>query len=130
MATKHTDKIHDEPGYGETGEKAKSQARSMLAERKGEASEKLGGLASALKETAQHLHQEKRDESIADYLERAAEKIDQLTNYINNRDIDQLVDSIKEKAKERPGIFLAGSFALGFLFARFLKNRPAESYQI
>lgn len=106
----------------------KAKRKTMLSERKGEASEKLGGLSSALKETAHHMHREQKGDSVADYLEKAADKIDRLTDYINNRDVDQLIKSFEEKAKERPMIFLAGSFAAGFLLARFFKSRPAEGY--
>ena len=109
--------------------KARSRAKSMAAERKGRIAEQIGGVAQALRRTAQQLQGQQG--TVARYADKAAERFDRFSNYLREKDVDAILDDTKRFARRQPGIYLGGAFALGFVMARFLKSstrsRPTSS---
>jgi hypothetical protein len=105
----------------ETLDKARNQVQSMLAEQKQSAAGQVEGLARALRKTAEQL--DAQDQSpVARYVERAAERLDQLGGTLRDRDIESLAMQVQDFARRQPGVFLGGAVAAGFLVARFLKS--------
>ncbi len=114
----------------ETGEqaagKAQSRAKSMAAERKGPAAEKLDSVAHALRQTAQQLHGQQQG-AVARYADSAAEKIGRFSTYLREQDVDGIIGDAEDFARRRPGLFLGGAFFAGVALSRFLKSSRAAS---
>jgi hypothetical protein len=105
----------------ETINVAQQEAKSMLGSQKGRAAESLGGIAQALRQTGEQM-QDGQQAAMAQYAQRAADKIEQFSSQLQNKDVDQLLADVEGFARRRPEIFLGGALLLGFAAARFLKS--------
>lgn len=101
--------------------KTKDQARSAVSERKGKTADALTNVAQALRQTAQQL-QGQQQASVARYADKAAGKVESLSNYLRNKDVDNLLDDAERFVHRQPALFLGGAFAAGFVLSRFLKS--------
>lgn len=101
---------------GEVGERA----RGLFDDQKDRAVEGAHGLGRALRQTATTLRSENQTQT-AHFIERAAEKIDELSGKFENRDLDQVIWDTQQFARRQPAVFFGGAIALGFIAARFLK---------
>lgn len=101
--------------------KAQTRAKSMAASRKGQVAGGLDSVAQALKQTARQLH-ERRQGGIARYADKAAGRVSRLSGYLNEQDIDRIVDDVEDFARRQPALFLGGAFIAGVAMARFLKS--------
>ncbi|HEY9515791.1 MAG TPA: hypothetical protein VIQ74_08945, partial [Gemmatimonadaceae bacterium] len=65
------------------------------------------------------------------YVEKAANRVEQLADYVQNTDASEMADRFENFARREPGIFLGGAFTLGLLGARFIKSsrRGQRQYQ-
>jgi len=106
---------------GQVAEQAKQQATSQLESQKGRAVDALVSVGQALRQTGQHLHEQDQT-AVGGYTEQAAERVETLTNYLRTRDVPALLAETQDLARKRPGLFLSGAVALGFIGARFLKS--------
>jgi len=106
---------------GQVAEQAKEQATSRLESQKERAVDTLVTVGQALRQTGQHLHQQEQP-AVGGYIDQAAERVEMLTNYLRTRDVPALVAETQDLARRRPGLFLSGAVALGFIGARFLKS--------
>jgi hypothetical protein len=106
---------------GQVAQQAKQQAASQLESQKERTVDALVTVAHALRETGQHL-QEQEQTSVGGYVEQAAERVETFTNYLRTRDVPALLAETQDFARRRPGLFLSGAVALGFIGARFLKS--------
>jgi len=106
---------------GQVAEQAKQQAASQLESQKERTVDTLVTVAQALRETGQHL-QEQEQTAVGGYIEQAAERVETFTNYLRTRDVPALLAETQDFARRRPGLFLSGAVALGFIGARFLKS--------
>lgn len=109
----------------ETLGEAKQQAESKFDEQKRLAADRLSGVAGALRQTSQGLHDQ--DDTIAQYADSFAEQVDKLSNYLRERDLSQLVGDVRQVAHRQPELFVAGALAAGFLLGRFLKSSGSPS---
>ena len=81
--------------------------------------------ASALRGTSEGL----RDVGpLPDLADQAAEQIEKLANYVQSKNLGDLVREVERFARREPAIFLGASFAVGLLGGRFMKASasPAE----
>jgi hypothetical protein len=106
---------------GKVTEQAKLQAASQLESRKDRAIDSLVVLAQALRQTGQHLHEQEQG-TIAGYVDRSAERVEELTNHLRRRDVSQLLADTEDLARRSPGVFLGAAAAIGFVGARFLMS--------
>jgi hypothetical protein len=105
---------------------AKKAAESKLGAGKDFAAEHLGAVAYALRHTSQQLRSE--DSGITDYVEKAASKVDDVSHYLQNRTLSQLIGDVEGFARREPAVFLGGAFFAGLIGGRFLKSAaPAPS---
>jgi len=111
---------------GELVEQAKGQATPRLESQKERAAEGLGNTARALRQTSQQLR-EQEDGPVAQYAERAADRIERAADYLRGRDINELVGELESFARRQPVLFVGGAFALGLLTGRFLKSSGQRS---
>lgn len=104
---------------GQAGE----QARNMATERKSEVASQLDNVAQAFRSSGNQLRSEQQGGAgIANYMDRAAEGVSQLSGYLRDRNIDEMLMDAEDFARRQPELFLGGAFALGVLAARFFKS--------
>lgn len=100
---------------------AQRTMKTTLDEQKGKRLGELTGLAEAVRETGQHLREQHND-SIATYAERAADQIERVVQYVDSRDVSELLSEAEMFARRHPEAFLGGAFMLGLVAGRFLKS--------
>lgn len=117
--------ITPSPNLGEHNsgivERVKETAASKLTEQKDRATDGLGSVAQAVRHTTQSLRDQQHD-TVAQYVERAADQIERLSNGLKNKDVAELLDDAQRLARQQPALFIGGAFALGLVGARFLKS--------
>jgi glucan phosphorylase len=112
----------------EAGEQARrvaqvagDEARNMAIERKSQVASQLDSVAQAFRSSGNELRSAQQG-SVASYMDRAAEEVNQISHYLNDRSIDEMLTDAEDFARRQPELFLGGAFALGVLAARFFKS--------
>jgi hypothetical protein len=80
----------------------------------------------ALRETAQQLRKQGQA-PIAQYADKTSDQVERFSGYLRETEVDEMVEEARGFARSRPGLFLGGALALGFLGARFLKSSSQEA---
>jgi len=111
---------------GEVVDQVKQQASTQIDTQKGRASEALGSVALAIRQTGTQLH-DQDNAQIAQYADKAAEQIENLASYLRNTDISQMATQVERFARRQPALFLGGALALGLFGARFLKSSSQQT---
>jgi len=99
----------------------RERATAQLSSQKDRATDGLGSVAQAVRQSTQHLRDNKQD-AIANYVEKAADQIDRFSTQIRNRDVGELVNEVQRFARRQPALFVGSAFAIGVIGARFLKS--------
>ena len=106
----------------------RDKAASQLNEQKTRATDSLGNVAQAVRQSTQHLREQQYD-TVAQFVERAADQIERFSNHLRERDLNELVVEAQRFARQQPAVFIGSSFAAGMLAARFIKaSRPTRSF--
>lgn len=105
---------------------ARDRGMEQLEGAKGQLAEGAERVAAAVERTADELEGD-GDETISGFGRSLAGLMRQLAGGLRERDIEQFAGELGELARRNPGVFLAGSVALGFGVARFFKARPQRS---
>lgn len=111
--------------------RVREQAAAQLDTQKGKATDGLGSVAQAVRQTIQHLRDEKHD-TVARYAEQAADQIERFSQRLKDKDVGELMNDAQQLARRQPALFVGGAFTLGLLGARFLKSssqRSNETYR-
>ncbi len=106
---------------GQVVDQAKEQATSQLSDRKDQVADSFGSVADALRQASKHL-KENEQAPIAQYADKAAERVEQWANHLRGKDVQEIMRDVEDYARRQPALFLGGAFALGLLAARFLKS--------
>jgi hypothetical protein len=106
--------------------KVREQATAQLSSQKDKATDGLGSVAQAVRQTTQHLR-DNQHETVAHYAEQAAEQIERFSQGLKNKDVGELMNDAQQLARRQPALFVGGAFALGLLGARFLKSSSPEN---
>ena len=106
--------------------RVKERATAQLATQKDKATDGLGSVAQAVRETTQHLRS-RQHEAVAGYAEKAADQIERFSQRLKEKDVTELLDDAQQLARRQPALFIGGAFALGLLGARFLKSSSPRS---
>jgi hypothetical protein len=110
-------------------ERVRERAGAQLSTQKDKATDGLGTIAQAFKRTTEELREQRHD-TLAEYVERAADELERLSAGIRNRDIGTMFRDAQSMARRQPAIFVGSAFAIGLLGARFLKSSaPDRSYR-
>ena len=125
MATTQTDSStsgHDgaQAGNGIIG-KARERATAQLTEQKNKAVDGIGSVTQAVRQSTQQLRDQQHD-TLAQYVERAANQIDRLAQQLRDKDVGDLFEDAQRLARRQPALFMGSAFALGLIGARFLKS--------
>src|SRR4051812_22012319 len=106
-----------------------SRATAVVGDRlsahKGRLAAGVGSVAAALRESGERLVANDGGVDVRPMLGAAADRVEQLSSYLDERELGELVDDVEALARRRPAIFFAGAFALGFLAARFVRSSDA-----
>jgi exonuclease VII large subunit len=106
--------------------RAKDGASAQLSAQKNRATDGLSSVAQAVRQSTQQLRDQQHD-TIAEYVDQAAQQIEQFSNRLRQKDVGELLDDAQRLARRNPGLFIGGAFALGILAARFFKSSRDNS---
>jgi hypothetical protein len=106
--------------------RVRDQATAQLATQKNKATDGLGTVAQAVRETTQRLR-EGRHDTVAGYAEQAADQLDRFSEQLRQKDIGELMNDAQRLARRQPALFVGGAFALGLIGARFMKSTAPEA---
>lgn len=101
--------------------RVKETATAQLSNQKDRATAGLGSIASAVRESSGPLRDKKQD-IIAEYVEKAADQLEQFSTRLRERDVKDLVSDAQQFARRRPALFIGAAFVAGATAARFLKS--------
>lgn len=100
---------------------ARSQITTRLEEQKSTATGGLETVAHAIRQTGQQL-QDQNQQMVGQYAETVAQQVERVSDFLREKDVDELIEQVEGFARREPLVFLIGTFAVGFLAARLLKN--------
>jgi hypothetical protein len=104
-----------------TFQQARERASSSLGESKGQFADQIGAVAEALRRTTEHLRSEDQ-QRIAGLTDTLARQVDQVSNYLRNKDAAGMRNDLENVARRQPAIIIGGALVLGLIGARFLKS--------
>jgi hypothetical protein len=95
--------------------------------RKHRSQQRLNRVADALRQTGANVNE--ADDSVGLYMERAAQGVERMAAYLDEKSVDQILRDAREMARRRPEVFAGGLFVAGLMLGRFLRSSaPEESY--
>jgi len=103
---------------------ARDSAASSLNDSRHQAADRIGGIASAVRSTSQHLRSENQAR-VADLTDSLAEQVERLSSYLRDRDLGAFRDDVVNFARRQPAVAVGVALGLGMLGARFFKSSPA-----
>jgi hypothetical protein len=104
-------------------DRVRQTAAAQLTTQKSRATEALGSVAAAIRQSSQPLR-DNNQTMLAEYAGRAADQLEQFSTRLRDRDLTELMDDAKRFARRQPALFVGAAFAAGVLAARFLKSSP------
>jgi gas vesicle protein len=110
----------------EIGDKAQQIARSRADEQKQRVTNGIRTFADALRRGCDDLSTDQNQ--YRPLLTNAADRVEGVSRYLEQRDVDALTSDVRRFAREHTPLFIGGAFALGFAGARFLKSSPDRAY--
>ena len=106
--------------------KVREKATEQLSTQKDKATDGLGSVAQAVRQSTQQLRDQQHD-TLAGYVEQAADQIDRLSKTLRNKDVGELFEDAQRLARRNPSLFIGSAFVLGVVGARFLKSSASRS---
>jgi hypothetical protein len=105
----------------------KEKAAKVAEDQKRGVAQRLGGVGSAIHESAKSLEQE--DPNIAWATHQVADRIQGVADYVRSRDFEGLRSDAERWARRHPVAFLGGLFLAGLVVGNLVKaSRPRSSY--
>lgn len=109
----------------------KEKASSILDEQKTTLTTGLSGVADSLRQVGETLREAEDQNKItlatARYGESLADKIEDISGYLEQATLKDLTRDAERFARQQPALFVGGAFLIGILAARFLKtSAPAK----
>jgi len=110
---------------------ARSAAETILDDQKHRTAERVSGMAEAVRCAAQSLDRAE-NRAIARYADQAADRIEDFSGLIRERQWSEIVADTEDLARRQPTLFALGAAAIGFLAGRLLavptdRRRPEKS---
>jgi hypothetical protein len=99
---------------------AESKLRTVAEEQKVAGAGRVSTIASAIRRTADELEGELPQ--AAHYVRGAATELQNLSDGVRGRDINELLRDVQDFARRQPAAFLGASVLAGFVAVRFLKS--------
>jgi len=108
-------------GAKDVAKQARDHVQGLIGQQKEQAADRLGSLASALRDAGRKLNQDQAAGDVGQYADRAAGAVERLSKYLRQSDLGSLVRDTESFARRRPEVFLGGTIIAGLMLARFLK---------
>lgn len=87
---------------------------------------KIRKTAKVFQQTGEHLEEENQY-VISDYVSRSADRMQELSTYLEDRPLEEIPHDLSNLARDKPWLFMGGSLALGLVLTRyFLSSAPAR----
>ena len=102
-------------------DRVRESASSQLGAQKDRATEGIGSVAQAVRQSTQQLRDQQHD-TIAQYVEQAADRLEQFASTLKDKNVGDLAREAQDLARRRPAIFIGAAFAIGLFAARFIKS--------
>ena len=116
---------------GQAFEKVSEKAATQIDEKKVTVARGLSSVAENIRQMGDNLKGSDQETPIADvtakYSESLAKQVEQVSNYLETKDLRDVMRDVEGFARRNPAVFLGGAFALGLLVARFLKSSSDSS---
>ncbi len=107
-------------------EQTKKGTESQLTYGKERAADGLRDVAKALRSASEQLRADE-NEALTGYIDRAAGKVSDVSDYLKDHSLSELSTEVKTFARREPALFLGGALVLGLIGGRFLKSSTPES---
>jgi ElaB/YqjD/DUF883 family membrane-anchored ribosome-binding protein len=111
---------------GQAYDSVAEKASTKLEEQKGSLSGGLSSVATSVRKVGANLKDSESEGGLAkytaEYSDVAAQKIEQVADYLERKDMKGMYRDVENFARSNPAIFIGGAFAIGLLAARFLKS--------
>ena len=105
----------------------RTKASGALSQQKSRATEGLGSVVEAIRQTGQKLGE--GNSGVAGYVNNAADSLQRWKDTLDRKDIGEIVEDVQRFGRRQPALFVGLSFGAGLLGARFLKSsREGQSY--
>nr|WP_051231800.1 hypothetical protein [Stutzerimonas azotifigens] len=101
-------------------EQAKTQGREQFERYRGSAAGEIEKIAQSAKAAATELENQDRP-GLSQYVTSAAQYLSEFADDVRAKNADELFHDVTRMARNNPGLFIAGSVALGFGLMRFAK---------
>jgi hypothetical protein len=111
----------------DVAKQARDHVQGLIGQQKDQAADRLGTLASALRDAGRKLNQDQEAGDVGQYADRAAGQVERLSRYLRQSDLNSLVRDTETFARRRPEVFLGGTLIAGLMLARFLKASAPDS---
>jgi hypothetical protein len=102
-------------------DKVKQGATAQLSTQKDRATEGIGSVVDAVRQSTRHLRDNQHD-TIAEYVDQAAGHLERWSNQLKEKNVGEILQEAQQLARRRPAVFIGAAFAVGLLGARFLKS--------
>ncbi|NUB21990.1 hypothetical protein GBZ26_22725 [Azospirillum formosense] len=112
----------------DTLDAAQGRIRSLLEMQTDRAADQLGSVANALHKAAEQLNEENNG-TAAHYAGQAADRVERVADMLRNSTVDDMVGQVERFARRQPEVFVGAAFAVGFLFARFVKSSGERRFR-
>lgn len=112
---------------GQAYEKVTEQASSQIVTQKDNLARGLSSVADGIRQMGENLRGGGEQQTpiaglTARYGDSLARQVEQVSNYLEKKDLRELVKDVEVFARRNPAVFIGGAFALGVAAARFLKS--------
>jgi len=112
----------------EAAEQAKQSGAQYAREKKALVAEEIGVFSGAIRKASSKLHEEQHD-SIASYVDAAAEQLDRYRRSLESKDVGELLDDAQDFTRRHPEVVYGGLFVAGLAAMRFLKASKPQRRQ-
>jgi hypothetical protein len=102
-----------------TALRAKEEAQRFAAEKKETTANRITSYSSAIHDTARSL--EEQDPNIAWFTHRTADRLQDIADYVRNRDFATLRHDAEDMARRHPAMFFGGMFLAGLVVGNIVK---------
>lgn len=125
-ATQVTETVRDsgrsaQDTAGRFVDQGRERVTNQLGDQKMRLASGLGSVSEAVRTAGQHLREQDQS-GFAQFADQGAGQIDHIAQYLQNRDVNELLGEAESFARQRPEVFLGAAFGLGVVAARFLKS--------
>ncbi len=114
---------------GKVYEAATEKAASVIDEQKSSLAEDLSNFAENIRQMGNNAGGEQAKGfagATSQYSNTIADSIQKVSDYVEQKNLSDVMGDVEKLAHRNPGLFLGGAFALGFLAVRFIKSSPNQ----